>query len=147
MAVRLIDRGLKRITREFGRLIGAKVSIGFDDDEVAEYALFQEFGFTDRGGGFVFPKPFMRRAISENRSEIRDGQAKIIRAVIAGRFSAKDGAEAMGDFIRRLIIKQIDTASSWARPLAASTIAKKGHARPLEDSKDMRNSLTVKVQI
>ena len=84
MTVRLRDRGLKRISRELGKLGGAKIRVGFLDAKTAEVAVFIEFGTVN-----MRPAPFMRLAIRDNLRAIQSAQVQIIRAVIAGRFDAK----------------------------------------------------------
>ena len=142
MTVRFIDRGLKRITRELTKLSKAKIRIGFFDDESARIAAFQEFGTIT-----IPPRPFMRTAIEIGRRDILQAEALIVRGVLDGKFNAREGADAMADFIRRLILKRLDTALVWAEPLAASTQAAKGTAVPLVDTGAMRDALRVEVDL
>jgi hypothetical protein len=41
-----------------------------------------------------------------------------------------------------MMVEQIDTASTWAAPLAPSTVENKGHADPLFETGLMKESIT-----
>lgn len=142
MSVTLNDKPLKKLQRTLKRLTGAKIKVGFFDGDVASYAAFQEFGTLH-----IPARPFIRSTIEVEQGEIKEAQALVMKGVFEGKFTAKQAAQALGDFIRRLILKRIDNASSWAAPLEESTIAKKGSADPLIDTGRMRDTLIVKVEL
>ncbi len=141
MTVRDIDRGYKRISREISLFGKAKIRVGFFDDEVATYAAFNEFGTLH-----IPPRPFIRTALEREGAAISDAQEQILDGIISGRWTARSGADALGDFIRRLIQKRIDNSPSWAVRNDPATVEKKGSAHPLIDTGKMRDSIEVKVE-
>ncbi len=144
----LKDKGLTKLRRTLKKLSGVKIKVGFLDEQTATIAAFNEFGaFNVRAKRFVGPRPFIRSTITIKADEIKKGQALVMKGVYEGRFTAKAAAEAMGDFIRRLILDRIDTATQWAIPLEAFTVEEKGHSRPLVDTGAMRDALRVEVTL
>lgn len=138
--VTLNDKPLRKLRRTLKQLTGVRIRVGFFDRESATIAAFQEFGTVN-----IPARPFIRSAIEVEQGELREALALVMKGVYEGRFSAKVAAQTLADFIKRLILKRIDTASSWAVRLADPTIAKKGHARPLVDTGAMRAALRVEV--
>ncbi len=143
MAVRFKDLGLTRIRDQLGKFLRGSIKIGFiGDPELATIAAVQEFGSAAKN---IPARSFMRSALEQARTEIAKAHARIIGRLMEGKINAQRAAEELGEFIRQAIIKRIDTAQSWAVPLAAATAAAKGHSRPLRDSDAMRNGLVVEV--
>lgn len=140
MTVRVNDRLFRKIQREINKLVSVKLKVGFFDGETASVAAFQEFGTIN-----IPARPFMRSSIAMGGRAISQTRRKLIRAVFEGRKTARAAADELAEFVRELILNRIDTASSWAAPLAASTVAAKGSSVPLRDTDKMRDSLKVRV--
>lgn len=140
--VTLNDKPLQKLRRTLKKLTGARLKVGFFDGESASVAAFQEFGTIN-----IPARPFIRSAIELGADEIRRGQVLVLKGVYEGRFSAKEAADALADFVKRLILKRLDEAIRWAAPLDAATIAKKGNAIPLVDTGTMRDALRVEVKL
>lgn len=146
------------------------VKVGFvkgeADADVIQRAIWQEFGTKGSGkpfvkkakggkmiGGFGGPipeRPFMRNAMRENASKyrnmLRQGAAKIIRAVAEGanagttiRLALRQlGVTAQGDV-------QASIISLTSPPNSPLTIALKGSSNPLVDTGEMHNKVAWKI--
>lgn len=82
-------------------------------------------------------RSFIRSTIDENEKHITTIIAKQYVEVMVGAITSSEFITTIGQFIKGLIQNKIASASSWATPLAASTVAKKGHSRPLIDTGEM----------
>ena len=118
------------------------VEAGFIDisPEIITKAVVNEIGIEK-----VPSRPFLSRAIDKHKKEIYNFVIKLVPAVIAGRMSNSELLKKTGVFVKELIITEIDTASAWAKPLAASTLARKRGKQVLVETREMRNSVSYKV--
>jgi hypothetical protein len=103
---------------------------------VASVAAYQEFGTVT-----IPARAFLRRTAFERGDEIGSLMAKAIEAVIAGA-DPVDALAARGADLVDLFRRTIQAADSWAKPLAESTVAKKGHDTILIDTALMLRSLS-----
>jgi hypothetical protein len=159
-----VEAKLKEIARKIGN---GSVSVGFlagatypDGTPVASVAFWNEFGHKgrklgpdpsaeaiaegerrepERAGGAP-PRPFFRSMISKESPEWGDhlGQALIV--------NKSDGTKAlalMGEEIKGELVQSINDFTT--PPLAASTIRRKGFAKPLIDTGDMLRSVDFRV--
>lgn len=140
MRLTINDKLFRKIQREVNQLTAVKIKVGFEGGEETSIAAFQEFGTVN-----IPARPFMRTAIAMGDSAIVATRKRLIKAVFEGRMLARTASDTLAEFIRNLIIKRIDTASSWAVPLEASTVAAKGSSAPLVDTGKMRDALKVRV--
>lgn len=111
---------------------------------VAYIATIQEFG-TDR----IPPRPFMRPAVAEHGAKWIDTLRGAAAQVVAGNMSASDAMEittlqAAGDVAKAIV-------AVTSPPLAPATLANRARrgnksSKPLEDTKQMLQSVTGKVE-
>lgn len=142
------DMGAERIGEQMSALGNLALTIGFQGQtalvlydrgevNVATVALFNEFGTQNMPA-----RPFMRRSVAENLRELQDELATHFGAVAELRETAIEAMDAVGRFMAEKMVEAIDTAPTWAAPLAPSTIKRKGHADPLVETGLMRKSIT-----
>ena len=141
------DMGASRIFRDLKRLgelvlvvglVGARASARHPEATVtvANVGLFNEFGT------FRAPeRSFIRSAISEGREEIARKYQQQSTLVVAGRRSPVDALQQVGILAARLVRQKLDSAPSWAVPLALSTVKRKGSDIPLRDTDTMRKAI------
>lgn len=134
-----VDQVLQDILQQ---LDAGPLAVGFmenatypDGTPVAAVAFWNEFGGPERP-----PRPFFRRMIAKESPGWGVKLAKLAKLTNYNGSRAlgmlgQDIADALGQSI-------IDFTSP---PLAASTIAAKGFAKPLIDTSHMKNSITYKV--
>lgn len=67
------DRGIlaDEIIKDIRVLAAARVVIGISWSEQAFYGIFHEIGWTDKGGTYHAPDPFLRPALSKNRPRVK----------------------------------------------------------------------------
>jgi hypothetical protein len=118
--------------------VGWPVSTAYEDGtQVGLIAAINEFGAPSRGQP---PRPFMRIAIQDN-SPHWPGQVASLLA--ASNYDATATLNLMGAEVVGQVQDSIDALMD--PPLAASTIAKKGHDKPLIETNLMRSSVTFEV--
>lgn len=108
-----------------------------DGKNVPAVAFDNEFGVPEKNQP---PRPFFRHTIEEN---IESWRSLMDEAMLAAELNAADALDIVGYEMRKDIVKSIDTLTD--PPLAAYTVAKKGHAKPLIDTGKMRESVNYKV--
>jgi len=113
--------------------------------EVAAVATWHEFGDTQFNVNYP-ERSFMRSALSENRSAIAAAIAKAMHGLTSGKLKPGPAMAIVARVQARAIYKKLMSATSWAAPLADSTVAAKGHARVLVETELLRNSLTWRVR-
>ena len=142
------DTGAKKIGEQLSALGKLAITIGFQGStalelypdgkiNVATVALYNEFGTQNMPA-----RGFMRRSIAENLNAIQNELAVNFALVAELRISAIDAMDNVGRFVADLMVDAIDTAPTWAAPLAPSTIKAKGHADPLFETGLMKKSIT-----
>lgn len=142
------DMGAAKIGERLDELNNLSLTIGFQGAtamtmypdgriNVATVALFNEFGTQNMPA-----RGFMRRAIAENLAEIQNEFAVHFAAVVELREKPIEAMDAIGRFVAEKMVEAIDTASTWAAPLAPSTVKSKGHAEPLFETGLMKKSIT-----
>ena len=144
--VRFKDAGLVRLRGVLLELQVLDLTIGFQGESgaqlypetlvsVAQVALFQEYGTED-----IPARSFLRKAVFSNRKAISAVARREVQAAIKGSKSPVEALSEIGQFAADKIVARIRSGNFKA--LAPSTVAKKGHARPLIDSKLMMNSVS-----
>ncbi len=103
-------------------------------EQMAMIAAYQEFGTSN-----IPSRPFIRNTINNNIDNIRAYSKRLGKKVIEGEMTPREEAEIIGEYICKLIKKEITTGDF--APLAESTINKKGHDQPLIDRRQMINSV------
>jgi hypothetical protein len=140
---------LKRIGEQMEILTGLAITVGYqgqsglamypgkDRINVATVAMFHVFGTED------MPKrDFMRSALEVGREELRELIVRQFGLVATGKRKAMDAMATIGQRAAQLIVKRIDTATSWATPLDSATTTRKGSSAPLRDTGLLRDSVT-----
>lgn len=140
---RLADRLAKIIKSTEGL---PQVKVGFlagatypDGTSVAEVAAINEFGAPSRGQP---PRPFFRLMVAEKRGTWGDAVAANWKATNG---DAEKTLDRMGQGIKAQLQDSIRTLVD--PPLAPSTIARKGHDKPLIDTGHMLNSVDYQVDM
>lgn len=113
-----------------------QIEVGFWDKDVAEYALYNEFG-TEK----IPQRSFLRSTLAENRQNIVANFAFNFRQT----GNAKAAAALTSTYIENLIKAKI--ASGNFAPNAPATVKKKGSKTPLIDSGRMLNSVKGVVKV
>lgn len=145
--VKRVDHGLVKVLANLAELKTLSLTIGFQGQtatasypsgvNVATVAMFMEFGTIDAPA-----RGFLRSTMFEKRGAIAAAFAKGLAPVAEGKREPVDALAGIGHDVAEMVRDKIDRAPAWAAPLAASTVRKKGHSRPLEETTLMRNSVT-----
>lgn len=144
------DMGAAKIGERLDELNNLSLTIGFqgatalvlydkgsNPPNVATVALFNEFGTQNMPA-----RPFMRQTITANLQEIQVAFAVAFKEVIELRSAPIEAMNAVGRIVAEMMVDAIDRASTWAVPLAESTVEAKGHAEPLFETGLMKKSIT-----
>ena len=138
------EAAMAELARKLGR--PATLKVGFlgnatypDGKPVAMIAAINEYGAPSRGQP---PRPFFRRMINAKQGEWPAAIAGVLQAQGNDVEKALDiaGAAIAGQ-LRQSIVDLVDP------PLAPSTIARKGHDKPLVDTSHMLKSVDHEVKV
>ena len=138
------EAAMADLARKLGR--PATLKVGFlgnatypDGKPVAMIAAINEYGAPSRGQP---PRPFFRRMINAKQGEWPAAIAGVLQAQGNDVEKALDiaGAAIAGQ-LRQSIVDLVDP------PLAPSTIARKGHDKPLVDTSHMLKSVDHEVKV
>ena len=137
-----LEAALKEIARKLET--AAHLQVGFmegatypDGTPVPLVAAIQEFGAPSRN---IPPRPFFRNMIAAKSSEWPDA---IREGLKDNDYDAKRTLDVLGEGVEGQLRQSIRDTNS--PPLADSTIARKGFAKPLIDTGVLINSITHKV--
>ena len=126
-------QGADRLEAAIKELDSKQVKVGYfptsrypDGKPVAGVAVVQEFGSVSRR---IPPRPFFRPAVEGSRQMQRDAIAAAVRRAVSGRQTVEQGLEQLGAAVVGEVQQTISELST--PPLAASTIRRKGHDKPL----------------
>ena len=147
--VKIVDKGYERIRRQIERSKTAFVSCGLHQDagmndgvHIAEYAAYNEYGTEN-----IPSRPFMATTFDQKRGDIEQEIKKEYDSVLQGQATTYDALRRIGSKYSEMIKTTIETVDFLPK-LADSTIkAKKGSARTLIDSGQMRKSVNYKVSL
>ena len=137
----LAEKVSKSATLKVGFLDGATYP---DGTSVAEVAAVNEFGRTvktNEGSYYQLPRPFFRGMISKESPHWGDDVGGALKAK---NYDAPDALNAVGESIQEELQQSIVDFSGV--PLAPSTIAAKGSAKQLIDTKVMLRSVGHEVE-
>lgn len=122
----------------------ATVRVGFLENatypggkSVAMIAAIQEFGSPSRG---IPPRPFFRSMVAAKSAQ---WPAAIGALLVANGYDASKALKLTGEAIKGQLAQSIRDTN--APPLAASTIKRKGHSKPLIDTGVMFQSIDYEV--
>lgn len=151
MNIRDVDRGLKRIRRELrngytqvGLPDGGKVAPATDSGsglEIVDMAEMVMVGAANEfGTTLIPPRPYLRTATDESRTEIVRLQEKIISEIYQGRRTVKNGLSVLGEFLTGKVKNKIVAIKT--PPNAPSTLARKyPKTNPLIDKGQLVQSI------
>lgn len=147
------DLGIGKLREDLKRLNDLRVNVGVigeaaqrqhpnaDGATVGEVANWVHFGTWN-----IPARPYIDHAIANSRSEVATASKRAAADLIDGRSTGPEGAlTRVGEVLMRAVRESIDSAISWAEPLALSTIAKKGHAAPLVDTGTLREATNFEI--
>ena len=142
-------KGGTKLNAELGKILNklkraSSLDIGFmggateaDGTSVAMVAAINEYGAPSRGQP---PRPFFRGMIARNKGEWGPALGKAMQATGG---DAERSLDILGQEVQEELQDSIRELKS--PPLAPSTIARKGFAKPLIDTSTMLRSVTHKV--
>jgi hypothetical protein len=102
---------------------------------VADVAQWMEYGTAK-----IPPRPFMAQARLRVQ-EVLDVLHKEQTSIVNGNRRPETAMRRVAQKMATLAHQSIDDAPTWAAPLAESTVAKKGHDRPLYETGRLRDSV------
>lgn len=112
--------------------------------KVSFYAVLQEYGYSEFNVHFP-ARSFFRRFLIEQKTVIKKEMKNAIKKVYEGKLTAIGAAKTIGEFLKRGI-RQVILLGDF-KPLAEYTVRKKGHSKPLIDTKTMYDSIGYEVYI
>lgn len=150
-SVTFIDNGLSKLQQNFDELRRLKARVGYQSPEgkqryssgitVAKLAAVHEFGASSPEDGLP-ARSFIRSTLHEKRGAIAAELERQMVDMVEGRISPVEAMSAVGKFAVGLIRDKLDSAASWAEPLDAATVERKGGAVPLEETELLKRSLS-----
>ncbi len=139
-----LKRRLRDIAQAVGR--GGTLSVGFlenarypDGTPVAMVAAIQDFGAPRAN---IPPRPFFRNMVAAKQDEWPRAIADLI---VANDYDIEKSLHIAGEAIAGQLRESIVNTNT--PPLAPSTIARKGFAKPLIDTSHMINSIDHEVEL
>lgn len=159
MTITTRDLGIGKLRKQLEDLKRCKILVGVQGEEAAKIhpvakvpqgllAFWLHYGTKRNGEQYMPPRPYVERAITAIKEEAPQLMKRAISALVDGR--AKDLGDALapvGAAAVEQVTHEIDTAAQWAAPLAPSTIAAKGHDRPLVDTGAIRGATSYTVHL
>lgn len=134
--------GMEQYLRQVDALDGRGVKVGIQSDagshegtSILDIAIFNELGTED-----IPPRPFIRTFAEKNARTLGTAMDRTADTVLRGR-TVDIALETLGEFAERQQKAQVINSPAWAAPNAASTIKKKGSAKPLIDHGVMLNAI------
>jgi hypothetical protein len=128
------------------RNINSTVEVGIFGDtgsKVLYKAVVNEFG--------KFPlipsRPFIRYTMDTHADKINKFIDKEVGRMVEKNYSPEKTLARIGEYVKRLIVKTINTSKAWATPNSPVTIKIKGSDQPLVNTGEMRSKITYRVQL
>ena len=107
---------------------------------VAEVGFYNEFG-TNR----IPERSFLRSTVINQRAKVKEFNAKMVKAIIAGKHDLRSGLGLLGeifsDEVKKTIVNLRDPKNSDA------TIARKRTSNPLIETEQLKRSITYEVNL
>lgn len=141
------DRGYSRIRAQLKQAHRIRVTAGWQLDArhpnfegpTAELAAIHEYG-----GGNVPARPMLRPVFDKNLEKYRRLQRDLWGAVLGGKKNINEALKELGEVMVRDVKEHILIGPH--RPLAPSTVARKGHDQPLIETKTLHDQVSSKVE-
>lgn len=145
------DKGFKKLVESLGEM-GAVV-IGVQGKQakeqhpnaplkIGELAAAHELGLVPGAPA----RSWLRQWMDENAARLSEEAAAEFKAVMARKTTRNTALKKLGYKWTSEVRERIDSGKV-PPPLAASTVARKGHSTPLLDTATLRNSITYKVYL
>jgi len=99
------------------------------------------------GGTGMPARSFIRSTIEDKGAQIAACQEREIAKVIEGKATPVQALSRIGSFVVGLIRAKLEGAAGWAAPLQPATVEAKGHAKPLEETSLLSQSLSWRVML
>jgi hypothetical protein len=152
------DRGWKHIQREIAKarnkphvrvgVFGAEAARDHDGIQNVDVATINEFGVTfthPNGAEITIPeRSFIRGTVDVARRKISHMRRMLQDKVLTGALTQHQALEQLGLFVRGLIQARI--SAGIPPPNQPATIARKGSAKPLIDTGQLRTSIQSEVK-
>jgi hypothetical protein len=121
--------------------VGVQANAGTNSEgvDLVDIAVTMEFGTED---GTIEPRPFIRGTFEAKRDELATMQIRIAKAVLAGKITADQADQLLGQWGAAAVKSYVKDGASPFVPLKDSTIKAKGSSRPLVDTGQLINSVT-----
>lgn len=150
--VEVRDLGVGKLREDVATMQRQRVTVGYQgpsgaaqhpnaDASIAQVAAWQEFGTPgsddrtyDKARGHIPSRPFVRTGLAKYKNEIAEAIKAAFRAVLDGSATVEQAQADVGERMVEAVQQTILDARSWAKPLAESTIERKGHDDPLIES-------------
>lgn len=150
--VEVRDLGIGELREDVATMTRQRVTVGYQgpsgaaqhpnaDASVAQVAAWQEFGTPgsddrtyDKVRGHIPSRPFVRTGLAKYEVEIKAAIKRAFKRVLGGDATAEQAQAEVGERMVEAVQQSILDARSWAKPLAESTIERKGHDDPLIES-------------
>lgn len=159
MTVTTRDLGIGKLRKQLEDLKRCKILVGVQGEDATKIhpvakvpqgllAFWLHYGTKRNGEPYMPPRPYVERAIAMLAKRSFPVMKKAIADLVDGR--AKDLGAALaplGEMAVEQVNHEIDTATEWAAPLAPSTVAAKGHDRPLVDTGAIRGATSYTVRL
>ncbi|QLB23324.1 HK97-gp10 family putative phage morphogenesis protein [Phocoenobacter skyensis] len=133
---------LKQIERQMRNLSKVKIKVGILPESgeyssgisVAQVAIFNEFGTSKAP-----PRPFMRQTLGTSKDKLTKYQRKMLKQLQNESLDINSITENIGRTYVRYVKNEISEGNFVEN--APATIRKKGHGRPLIDTRKMYRSI------
>lgn len=141
------DRGLKALMERVKALGKLRVTVGVQGDDASERypdgtPVSTVARAMERGTADTPKRPYARRALDRGAQATERAAVAGLTGVASRGDNPVDGLARAGEALAEAERDAIAEASSWARPLAASTVERKGHSRPLQDTGLLERSVS-----
>lgn len=136
------DQGFRKMTVDVKALSGRSVKIGFWGDDIAEIAIYNEFG-TNRG---IPSRPFMQTTFDNNSDYMTKLVENLAGKIVDGKDNSDHVLRVLGEVYQSKIQMTIRQAKDWAVPNAPITIERKGSSSPLIDTGRMVGSVRYEIK-
>lgn len=150
--VEVRDLGIGKLREDVATMQRQRVTVGYQgpsgaaqhpnaDASIAQVAAWQEFGTPgsddrtyDQARGHIPSRPFVRTGLAKYQAEIAEAIKAAFRRVLDGDATVEEAQAGVGERMVEAVQQTILDARAWAKPLAQSTIDRKGHDDPLIES-------------
>jgi len=128
----------KKLFEQLKELAKLEVKVGYQSEELASIALWNELGTKDGLG--IPPRPFLRNSVDDNEETIKKMCYLQIEKVAKGETTVSQALSALGTMQVGLV--QHSITDGTFEPNAPSTIKQKGSDRPLVNRGDLAGKIT-----